>query len=417
MKQVIEELKLNISNKKAVIACSCGVDSMALLHLALDALPKENIIVAHVNHGKRKESIDEQKYIEDFCKEHSITLEVLILPTKYDGNFQEWARTKRYLFFHEVAKKYGATHILLAHHANDNLETIIMRLMKSSSLKGYGGIEKYSLYNEVNIYRPLIYIPKEEIIKFVKNNNITYFEDSSNNSDDYTRNRIRHHIIPLMLEENPSLYSSIENYSKTIFSANKLLEKVKVEFIENKIITNNNSIEFRIDDLLMLDEDLRIHILFRILRKYNLSRVCLDNIYKQIISKKNNIVSSINNELVLIKEYGKVIFYEGDIKPAIINLNINEDGEYNLSNNIKIKVDKNICYFITPKQTIWYNIKSLPIIIRNRQDGDKIKLSVGTKSVSDYLTNKKVPYLQRKDTLVLCDEFNNVLNILGYITK
>ena len=80
-------------------------------------------------------------------------------------------------------------------------------------------------------------------------------------------------------------------------------------------------------------------------------------------------------------------------------------------------VDKNICYFKAPNTTLWYNIESLPIVIRNRENGDKIKLKSGTKSISDFLTNKKVPYMQRKDTLVLCDEFNNVLHILGYVTK
>ena len=417
MKEMLKSFKEQLNNEKMVIACSCGVDSSVLLDVALNLFEKENIIVAHVNHNKRKESVLEQEYIESFCKNKGIKLHVLTLEKEYVGNFQEWAREKRYEFFKKVAKETGAKYILLAHHANDLLETILMRLTKQSSLKGYAGIEQCTLNDDVYIYRPFLYTPKDKLIEYAKQNNITYFEDSSNSLDDYTRNRIRHHVIPLLLEENPNLFEAVKKYSETILSANKLLEKVKLEFIENKVTVNNNSVSFKTDDLLSLDEDIRIHVLFRVLRKYSLSRVCLDDIYKQIISKKQNIVTRINNELSMIKEYKTIIFTEEDITKQDFYIKINEDGIYKLLNNQEIKVDKNICYLTASSKTLWYNIKSFPIIIRTRVDGDKIKLKTGTKSVSNFLTDKKVPYMQRKDTLVLCDEFDNILYILGYITR
>ena len=417
MKEMLKSFKEQLNNEKMVIACSCGVDSSVLLDVALNLFEKENIIVAHVNHNKRKESVLEQEYIESFCKNKGIKLYVLTLEKEYVGNFQEWAREKRYEFFKKVAKETGAKYILLAHHANDLLETILMRLTKQSSLKGYAGIEKCTLNDDVYIYRPFLYTPKDKLIEYAKQNNITYFEDSSNSLDDYTRNRIRHHVIPLLLEENPNLFEAVKKYSETLLSANKLLEKVKLEFIENKVTVNNNSVSFKTDDLLSLDEDIRIHVLFRVLRKYSLSRVCLDDIYKQIISKKQNIVTRINNELSMIKEYKTIFFTEEDITKQDFYLKINEDGIYKLLNNQEIKVDKNICYLTASSKTLWYNIKSFPIIIRTRVDGDKIKLKTGTKSVSNFLTDKKVPYMQRKDTLVLCDEFDNILYILGYITR
>ena len=417
MKEMLKSFKEQLNNEKMVIACSCGVDSSVLLDVALNLFEKENIIVAHVNHNKRKESAFEQEYIESFCKNKEIKLYVLTLEKEYVGNFQEWAREKRYEFFKKVAKETGAKYILLAHHANDLLETILMRLTKQSSLKGYAGIEQCTLNDDVYIYRPFLYTPKDKLIEYAKQNNITYFEDSSNSLDDYTRNRIRHHVIPLLLEENPNLFEAVKKYSQTILSANKLLEKVKLEFIENKVTVNNNSVSFKTDDLLSLDEDIRIHVLFRVLRKYSLSRVCLDDIYKQIISKKQNIVTRINNELSMIKEYKTIFFTEEDITKQDFYLKINEDGIYKLLNNQEIKVDKNICYLTASSKTLWYNIKSFPIIIRTRVDGDKIKLKTGTKSVSNFLTDKKVPYMQRKDTLVLCDEFDNILYILGYITR
>ncbi len=421
MKKVIEDLKLNIGNHKVVVACSTGVDSMALLHLCLNSLPKENIIVAHVNHQRREESSIEQVFIEKFCQEKSLTLRVLTLPKEYVGNFQEWARNQRYMFFSQVAKEFDAKYILIAHHANDNLETILMRLLKSSSLSGYAGIKKETMYDDLIIYRPLLETPKDKIINYCKDNKITYFEDASNNTSDYTRNRLRHQVIPLLLEENPNLYDAINNYSKTLFSANKLLEKVKLEFIENYLtvntINNKEILSFSINNFLKIDEDLRIHVLFRILRKYQLSRVCIEDIYNQIVSSKTKIITSINNDLSMIKEYGNIYFTNIFLEKEPFYLEIKEEGEYNLPNNQKLIVDKNISYLKANNKTLWYNTMSLPIVVRNRKDGDKIKLKVGTKSVSNFLTDKKVPYIQRKDTLVLCDEFDNVLYILGYVTK
>lgn len=421
MNKIIDDLKLNISNQKVIVTCSTGVDSMVLLDLTLKSIAKENIIVAHVNHNKRIESKEEQAYLESYCKNKGLKLEVLTLPKEYTGNFQEWARDQRYAFFKDVAQKNNAKYILLAHHANDNIETIIMRLIKSSSLKGYGGMEKENNVDGLVYYRPLLNTPKEDIINYCTSNNITYFEDKSNSEDDYTRNRIRHQVIPLLLEENPNLYQAISNYSNTIFSANKLLEKVKVEFIEKYVNVNTNNnvdiIKFIINDFLTLDEDLRIHVLFRILRKYDLSRVCIDDIYSQIISNKPRIITSINNELSMIKEYGYIIFTNQSFENNNFYLRIDSEGDFELPNNRQLYVNKNICYLKENNKTLWYNIKSLPIVIRSRKNGDKLKLKTGTKSVSDYLTDKKVPQLQRKDTLVLCDEFDNVLYILGYITK
>ena len=141
------------------------------------------------------------------------------------------------------------------------------------------------------------------------------------------------------------------------------------------------------------------------------------NIYKQIISNKTNIVTNINNELSMIKDYGKIIFTEENIEKLKFELKIEKEGIYELPNNRILDVQKNICYFKAPNTTLWYNTINMPLIVRTRKNGDKISLRCGTKLISDYLTNKKVPYLEKKDTLLLCDENNNVLYILGYITK
>ena len=158
-------------------------------------------------------------------------------------------------------------------------------------------------------------------------------------------------------------------------------------------------------------------IMFRLLKRFKLSKECVKDIINQLLSKKSNIVKKINDELLMIKEYGYVIFTNDLCETFEYYQEITKEGIYNIDNNIVFEVNKNICYFITPNGKLWYNIKELPIIIRTRKNGDKIKTSHGSVSISDFLTNHKVPYLKRKQTLLLCNKENIPLAIIGYVVK
>ena len=211
--QIINNLKETIKDQKVLLACSTGVDSMVLLDLLLKATVKENITVVHINHQKREQSTIEEEFIKDFSKSQNITCFVHHLP-HYDGsNFQEWARKKRYEYFYEDAKLTNSTVILLAHHADDNFETIIMRLLRSSSIEGYAGIRKEKMHRGFLIYRPLLDVSKASIYEYANESRIKFFEDSSNQENDYTRNRIRHYVIPKLKEENSNWIKAIENLS------------------------------------------------------------------------------------------------------------------------------------------------------------------------------------------------------------
>ena len=221
---------------------------MVLLNLVLKALPKEQINIAHVNHGLRKESIQEEEYIEKFSKENK--LNYFVYHFKFDSltNFENEARNARYNFFKEIADKTNSKYILLAHHANDNLETIIMRMLKQSSLKGYAGIEQLSIYKNIYLYRPLLKKSRLEIEQYANTNNIKYFNDFTNDQDDYLRNRIRHHIIPHLENENQNLKEAINYFSETLLAANNLVEENVLNFINNNVTKTDNNIFFNISD-------------------------------------------------------------------------------------------------------------------------------------------------------------------------
>ena len=408
----LDEMFNILKNQKVLIACSTGVDSTVLLDLVLKTIDKEHVIVAHVNHQKRKESVIEEEYIKTYCDNNNIKCFTLKLPILQNGNFQEWARIQRYDFFKKIIDSESCDILLTAHHADDNLETILMRFIKGSSLKGYAGIAKIAKEDNYNIYRPLLNVSKSEILEYAKENNLKYFTDASNNEDDYTRNRIRKYLVPIMLQENPSLYNAVKSYSNTLFESSKILEEQIKIFIKNNVVYDNNIVSLKIEELLKESLFFQTELLFSLLKKYELSTTCINEIIKKINSSKNKIVSDINNDLVFIKEYGNIIFVSKDNLPDNFFLEIKKNGSYSLPFNKTLIVEKNKCYLQDENGSLWYNIPELPIIVRTRKDGDTLHFSGGTKTISNYLTDKKVSHIDRMKLLLICDKDNQPMYII-----
>ena len=142
-----------------VIGVSAGPDSMALLHSAITNLNK-TIICAHINHNVRTESNEEEKYLEKYCKNNNIIFE------KMKINFENEARKKRYHFYEKILKKYNSHTLMLAHHGDDLIETIMMKIVRGSNIEGYAGIKMYSQMKDYQIIRPLLYFTKDDLIKY-----------------------------------------------------------------------------------------------------------------------------------------------------------------------------------------------------------------------------------------------------------
>ena len=217
MKEVIEFLEKSINeNDKVVIACSGGPDSMALLSLLCNLRneKKFDIICAHVNHNKRKESASEALMVEKYCKENAVIFEGIKFEEYEKGNFEAVARKKRYEFFEEVMKKHEARKLFTAHHGDDLAETILMRLTRGSTLKGYSGFTKYNHSEWYELYRPLVYMTKQELLDYVNENNIPYAIDKTNTDTKYTRNRFRHEILPELKKEEPNIDRKLLKFSE-----------------------------------------------------------------------------------------------------------------------------------------------------------------------------------------------------------
>lgn len=216
-------------NKKYVVACSFGPDSMALLDMAIkDGF---NLVVAHVNYRKREASQAEQDNLQKFCDEHKIKLYILDLINQISsGNFQDWARKKRYEFFKAVAEKENAFAVLVAHQQDDVIETYLMQKKRGNFVKNYGISRENELF-DVKIIRPLLGFSKEDLKQYDIENNVPFSIDESNLTDHYTRNKIRHSVVEKMsAEERTIILKEIENLVqpetniKTRFTKNEFLE-------------------------------------------------------------------------------------------------------------------------------------------------------------------------------------------------
>ena len=420
LNSLIQDFEL-LKNKKVLVACSTGIDSMVLLDLCLSYLNKENVGIAHINHKKRIESEQEEQFIKEYAEKLNLSIYIKHLSLNNDQNFQSWARKERYEFFKEIVEKYQYDYVLLAHHADDNLETILMRLLKSSSLKGYAGIEQLTTYQGVNIYRPLLKVDKEFIKWYAEDNNLKYFNDCSNEEDDYQRNRIRHNIVPLLRLENPNITDAVNNYSKTLLEVDNILEEKLNLFIKTNVLINNkNNVtvkEFDYNEFVKENNFFKEQILFRLTKEIGLSKKTILELINQL-DQKPKIFNQINDELIVIKEYDKIKVIIGKLVIPTFSIEVKEEGLINLPNGLSLYVERFNSLKKENNNKICYNIKrlfvpSFPIVLRTKEEGDKIKLTSGTISLSDALTNNKVNYLDRINTIVV-ENNKQIINILIY---
>ena len=238
---ILKKLDKTIKENETVItATSGGPDSMALLSLLikLSKTKKITIICAHVNHNLRKESQEEAIMVEKYANENNLIFEKMEI-NHYEGNTENYARTQRYNFFEKLIKKYNATYLLTAHHGDDLTETILMRMVRGSSLKGYSGFQEITDKETYKIYRPLITKTKDELLNYVKTNNIPYAVDKTNFSEEYTRNRYRLNILPILKKENKSVHLKFLKFSETLKLYDDHINKEANEKL-NKVYQNNN---------------------------------------------------------------------------------------------------------------------------------------------------------------------------------
>lgn len=410
MNKELEFLKENINkNDIVVVACSGGPDSMCLLSLVNELKNELNlkIIVAHVNHKLRIESEEEKEMVENYSKENNLIFELLEI-TKYSNNkfSEEDARKRRYDFFNKLIKKYNANVLLTAHHGDDLIETIQMRLTRGSNLSGYIGIKMINENNNYKILRPLLSTTKENILNYLNDKNIPYRIDKTNEELKHTRNKYRHYILPFLKNENKKVHEKYLKFSK---------ELIEYDNFVNTYIRNNN---FIVDNKIIINKikgesdfikRKALELLIKEIQKddiFDISDEQMKNLMKLYTLDNKEI--DLNNNYQGINSYGKILILKKNseiLNKVLIDKDMKLSDYYFYYNDETKKDNTNSCILLNSNEI------KLPLYIRSIDNGDRIvvKNLNGSKKVSDIFIDNKVPKHKRSTYPILVDANNTIL--------
>lgn len=403
--------------ESVVVGVSGGPDSMALLHILLKVRQSLDIkiICAHVNHNVRAESSEEKIFVENYCKKNNIEFEFMKIEDYSDDNFHNEARSKRYTYFGKILAKYKARYLFTAHHGDDLIETILMRIVRGSTLKGYSGFSRIVNMENYVILRPLIDVTKKEIYDYNKKNKISYVTDKSNEKDVYTRNRFRKYIVPEFKKEDPNVHHKFYKFSKTLIEYNDYIDRIVSKKI--KQIYPQNVLD--IEKFLKEEHVIQKKVIYYILEHMYQDDLMLvtdkhaELLYNLIVSKKSNLKIHLPNNIVASKEYNTCVLIKEDKKHNDYEIELNEFA--NMPNGKNIEVVKRSSILNNSVIRLDSNEIKLPLRIRNRKNGDKISVKgmLGRKKVSDIFTDEKIPMSERDTWPVVIDASNAIIWVPG----
>lgn len=418
-KNFIEENNLIEKGDSIVSAVSGGSDSVFMLEmlLAIKSDYELNIIVCHVNHGLRgAEAQRDEDFVKKLAEKNGLIYEVEHIDMagyakEHSLTCEEAGRKLRYLFFEEIKEKYKADKVAIAHNENDVAETIFLNIFRGT---GLDGLESIPLRRDFYI-RPILCFEKTEILKFLKENNIHYVDDSTNFTNDYKRNMIRNEIIPFIKKNfNENIVSSMSRLASIAKENNLYLEDI----INDKYINIVKSNTIDRESFNQLNHYEKTLVLRKFLRD-NLNY--LNNISKDNIEDMINLIKldsgkkyDIDGKHYLVNNFGKTIFKKLDINELSeeISLDFKLDKVYNIYGS-KFKFvlsDK-----ILSKKYLDYDLLTGKLSLRNRRSGDRFNPfgMKGSKKIKDYFVDKKVSSDERSKVLFLMNG-DEIAYVVGY---
>lgn len=418
----IREQKLCCPGDTLIIGLSGGADSTALLDL-LAGLPGTpfHLVAAHLNHCLRGAESDAD---EEFCRElaqqygipfESRRVDVRILAENESLNLEDAGRRARIAFFDELLAARQAQSVVLAHHADDQAETVLMRLLRGSGMTGLAGMP---YRNERGYCRPLLDITRSEIEAYLVERGLLWREDSTNLDTAYLRNRIRHELLPLLEQYNPAIRSSLATTATILSAENELLNDQAALAAERIWRKTSCGVSCSISLLKAQPLPLRRRIIRLALLQLqgNLERFRyhhIDAICRLLTSSRPNSTICLPGGIVAVKEYDALVFRHGEtIHPDESEFRIPGIGVYQLFGNTLLTVERSTIpdrFDTNTANTAYFDLDKAPFPWHARTflPGDRIRQHglAGRKKVKNIFIDDKIPLLQRSRTpLVFCGE-------------
>ncbi len=404
-----------------VVALSGGADSTALFDL-LTRLHGYNLrlIATHLNHSLRGAESDAD---EEFCRllaeRYAIPFEVRLIDIRKMAvdnrlNLEDAGRRSRIAFFDEICAKYDAAAVALAHHADDQAETVLMRLLRGSGMIGLSGM---AYRNERGYVRPLLDITRIEIEQYLRNRTLEWRDDASNSDTLYLRNRIRHHLLPLLEEYNPDIRSTLTATASIIAGDEALLEELTEQAFIESCQAGDGRVVCAIGQLRRLDPALLRRVLRLAFKKLTatlegVSLLHIVAINALIDSARPNSHLALPQGVTVAREYDNLLFIRNDY--AVIDtdfeLLITKPGSYRLPCGGSLTVDKNSSTAVLKDPySVCLDLNKFPFpwLLRTFRPGDRMTQfgMTGRKKVKDIFIDRKIPLSERRlIPLLFCGE-------------
>lgn len=430
-KYIFNELYLN-PDSIFLLAVSGGVDSIVMMDIFVQLTSKYPLMklsVAHFNHKLRKDTAQrDQKFVEDVCRKYNIPFftgeEDVKKYSELKGIGIEFAaRILRYRFLERIAQKVESQYLATAHTADDSAETFFINLFRGAGLTGLSGIvSKRNISRKLAIVRPLINIRKDELVNYAKLRGLSWKEDETNQLMNYTRNKIRLDIIPKIEEHfSPSVINTINRAQKLLQGADNIVSKQVQKIIPGLIKDKSNGrFSIKLSVISLLDTFLQGEIIQKVLsNNFNLQNVPMMTI-DRIIDLQNKAIGSvceINKNFFVLRDRDTLIFSKTESKNEIF-LPIAKEGIFTVDNKkiILRKVNKRQIKFTENTNIEYLDWDLIPSVlyIRSWKQGDTFSpLGMkGSMKVSDFLTNNKIPLIDKGGILLLATK-SEVIWICG----
>ena len=405
----IHEHKLFDTKSKILLAISGGIDSVCLADLLIRS--GYNVEFAHCNFKLReKESDQDEIFVSDLANKNKIPFHHISFDTNHYAlsnklSIQMAARELRYEWFEKVRREISADYIAIAHNQNDNIETFFINLINGTGLKGLRAIQNKNNF----IVRPLMFASRNQIGEYVKSKSLNFREDSSNKSKKYQRNKVRHDLIPLLKQINPSIENTIADEIEIIKNTYSIFKEQVDRVVKEISCQTDDGIKISKNKLIKLEPiDTYLYEIFNVFGFTDLKSIknsILSSPGKQFFSKSHRLL--IDREFVFIEKVEDDFFKDILINECTLILNSPINISFKISSNNQIdKIKDTACFD--------YEKLVFPLVIRKWKSGDKFIPSgmKGFKKLSDYFIDNKINRLLKEKTLILCSN-DDIIWVIG----
>ena len=427
--QILKDCGLLDATKHILLAISGGVDSIVLFHLlqSIEEDKRPKVSVAHVNHQLRTGTKEEERFVKNLSEEYHCPFYSYTWTQENhpESGIEEAAREMRYAFFEEVMEAQGIDVLMTGHHQDDQVETILMKLTRGSSLEQLTGIQMSRKFYQGLLVRPLLSFPKQALYRYAQRNAIKYVEDETNQELLYSRNRFRNQIIPLMQEENTQFNRHMEQFSKDLVDLIDIATPAINQTFQQLVSTDKSSMSLNMIEFFELEEAMQRAILQKILETlYEDSKESYKITYIELIREwldegDVNTQLDLSGDFLVRRAYNNVVFSKKDREPfdQTETFLIEEVNQW-----VKISSTEAIGLFeyagedLTNHSLVTDASIELPLTIRHREPGDRMTYAGlnGRKKIKDIFIDEKVPLEERDKAWLMEDAEGQIIWLLGF---